>query len=128
MNPLLAREACASFLGLRRQETDFIDYIVLWNIKGQNIKLERKSVMAVRIRLSRFGRKKKPFYRIVVQNSESRRDGKFLEIVGTYNPMTEPLELTIHQDKLQSWLDKGAEPTTTVKSLLAKNKAVPAAE
>lgn len=84
--------------------------------------------MAVRIRLSRFGRKKKPFYRIVVQNSESRRDGKFLEIVGTYNPMTEPLELTIHQDKLQSWLDKGAEPTTTVKSLLAKNKAVPTAE
>lgn len=84
--------------------------------------------MAVRIRLSRFGRKKQPFYRIVVQNSESRRDGKFLEIVGTYNPMTEPQQVTIHHDKLQSWLDKGAEPTTTVKSLLAKNKAVPVAE
>ena len=77
--------------------------------------------MAVRIRLSRFGRKKQPYYRIVVQNSEARRDGKFLEIVGTYNPMTEPNELTIQQDKLQSWLDKGAEPTTTVKSLLARN-------
>lgn len=57
--------------------------------------------MAVRIRLSRFGRKKQPFYRIVVQDSESRRDGKFLEIVGTYNPMVEPIELNIHQDKLQ---------------------------
>lgn len=84
--------------------------------------------MAVRIRLSRFGRKKQPFYRIVVQNSEARRDGKFLEIVGTYNPMTEPNELRIHQEKLQSWLDKGAEPTVTVKSLLAKNAAVAAAE
>jgi len=82
--------------------------------------------MAVRIRLSRFGRKKQPFYRIVVQNSEARRDGKFLEIVGTYNPMTEPQELNIHQEKLQSWLAKGAEPTTTVKSLL--KKAAPAAE
>lgn len=79
--------------------------------------------MAVRIRLSRFGRKKQPYYRIVVQNSESRRDGKFLEIVGTYNPMIEPNELNIHQEKLQSWLDQGAEPTTTVKSLIARNAA-----
>ena len=84
--------------------------------------------MAVRIRLSRFGRKKQPFYRIVVQNSEARRDGKFLEIVGTYNPMTEPNELNIQQEKLQSWLDKGAEPTTTVKSLLARNAARTVAE
>jgi len=84
--------------------------------------------MAVRIRLSRFGRKKQPFYRIVVQNSEARRDGKFLEIVGTYNPMTEPNELNIQQEKLQSWLDKGAEPTTTVKSLMARNAARSAAE
>ena len=84
--------------------------------------------MAVRIRLSRFGRKKQPFYRIVVQNSEARRDGKFLEIVGTYNPMTEPNELNIHQEKLQSWLDKGAEPTTTVKSLMARNAARTVAE
>lgn len=84
--------------------------------------------MAVRIRLSRFGRKKQPFYRIVVQNSEARRDGKFLEIVGTYNPMTEPNELNIHHEKLQSWLDKGAEPTTTVKSLIAKSVAQTVAE
>lgn len=84
--------------------------------------------MAVRIRLSRFGRKKQPFYRIVVQNSEARRDGKFLEIVGTYNPMTEPNELNIQMEKLQSWLDKGAEPTTTVKSLMARNAARSVAE
>lgn len=77
--------------------------------------------MAVRIRLSRFGRKKQPFYRIVVQNSEARRDGKFIEIIGTYNPMVDPAEVRVQQDKLQSWLDKGAQPTTTVKSLLAKN-------
>lgn len=80
--------------------------------------------MAVRIRLSRFGRKKQPFYRIVVQNSESPRDGKFLEIVGTYNPMVEPHEVTIHHDRLQPWLDKGAQPTTTVKNLLLKASAV----
>lgn len=83
--------------------------------------------MAVRIRLSRFGRKKKPFYRIVVQNSEASRDGKFLEIVGTYNPLQDPAVLAIKQDKVQEWIDKGAKPTTTVKSLLARNAAQVAA-
>ena len=83
--------------------------------------------MAVRIRLSRFGRKKQPFYRIVVQNSEAPRDGKFLEIVGTYNPMIEPNAIIVQQDKLQYWLDKGAQPTTTVKSILAR-KTQPTAE
>ena len=84
--------------------------------------------MAVRIRLSRFGRKKQPFYRIVVQDSHSPRDGRFLEIVGTYNPMLEPNEVNIQQDKVQYWLDRGAQPTTTVKSLLAKGSvAAPAA-
>jgi len=83
--------------------------------------------MAVRIRLSRFGRKKKPFYRIVVQNAEAPRDGKFLEIVGTYDPLQDPIALNIKQDKVQAWLDKGAQPTTTVKSLLARNAAATAA-
>ena len=83
--------------------------------------------MAVRIRLSRFGRKKQPFYRIVVQDSQAPRDGRFLEIVGTYNPMIEPNEVDIKHDKVQYWMDKGALPTTTVKSLLAKNPAVEAA-
>jgi len=74
--------------------------------------------MAVRIRLTRLGRKKKPFYRIVVANSECKRDGKFLEVVGTYDPMQKPAAITIHQDKLKNWLDQGAQPTDTVKNIL----------
>lgn len=84
--------------------------------------------MAVRIRLSRLGRIKKPFYRIVVSNSESPRDGKFLEVVGTYDPLKKPAEVKIQQDKLNSWLAKGAKPTDTVKSLLAKIPAAVVAE
>jgi small subunit ribosomal protein S16 len=83
--------------------------------------------MAVKVRLARFGRKKRPFYRIVVANSEAPRDGKFLEIVGTYDPLKDPVEVVIKHDKLQIWLDRGAQPTETVKSLLAKNP-VPATE
>jgi len=79
--------------------------------------------MAVRIRLTRLGKKKKPFYRIIVADSECARDGKFLDIVGTYDPMQEPAEITINDDKLQNWLGKGAVPTTTVKSLIKKNTA-----
>jgi len=82
--------------------------------------------MAVRIRLSRFGRKKQPYYRIVVQDAESPRDGKFLEVVGTYNPLLENDNLEIKHDKVQYWLDQGALPTTTVKSLLKKCPAAPA--
>ncbi|MBU0479853.1 MAG: 30S ribosomal protein S16 [Proteobacteria bacterium] len=85
--------------------------------------------MAVKIRLTRLGRKKKPFYRIVVANSEAPRDGKFLEIVGTYDPLKNPVEVNIKQDKLQFWIDRGATPTETVKSLLCKCAAeAPAAE
>lgn len=79
--------------------------------------------MAVRIRLSRFGRKKKPFYRIVVADSEAKRDGKFLEVVGTYDPMQDPAEVKIKQDRMQAWLDEGAKPSDTVKSLMAKTVA-----
>ena len=79
--------------------------------------------MAVKIRLSRFGKKKRPFYRIVVANSEAKRDGKFLEQVGTYDPMKDPFEVKLNQEKLQSWLDKGALPTTTVKNLIKKAAA-----
>ena len=84
--------------------------------------------MAVRIRLSRQGRKKKPFYRIIAADSEAPRDGKFLEVVGTYDPMKEPAEVVIQRDKLQAWLAKGAQLSTTVKSLLAKNSAPVASE
>lgn len=76
--------------------------------------------MAVRIRLTRLGRKKKPFYRIVVADSECPRDGKFLDIVGTYDPLQDPATITINNDKLQNWLGRGALPTTTVQSLIKK--------
>ena len=76
--------------------------------------------MAVRIRLTRLGRKKKPFYRIVVADSKRQRDGKFLDIVGTYDPMQNPAAITINTVKLQDWIGKGALPSTTVQSLIAK--------
>ncbi len=79
--------------------------------------------MAVRIRLTRLGRKKRPFYRIIVTDSQSPRDGKFLDIVGTYDPLQDPAAVTINNEKLQDWLGKGALPTTTVKSLLKKSAA-----
>lgn len=79
--------------------------------------------MAVRIRLTRLGRKKKPFYRIIVADSESPRDGKFLDIVGTYDPLKDPAEVKVDQEKLAHWIGKGALPTTTVKSILPKAEA-----
>ena len=79
--------------------------------------------MAVRIRLTRLGRKKKPFYRIIVADSQRARDGKFLEIIGTYDPLQDPAAIKIDNTKLQDWLDRGALPTTTVKSLIKKAAA-----
>jgi len=76
--------------------------------------------MAVRIRLTRFGRKKKPFYRIIVADSEAKRDGKFLDIVGTYDPLQDPAAVKIDNTKLEEWLGRGALPTATVKSLIKK--------
>ncbi len=76
--------------------------------------------MSVRIRLARRGAKKKPFYRLVVADSECPRDGRFLEVVGTYDPLQDPAVIKIDNDKLQNWLGKGALPTTTVKSLISK--------
>ena len=76
--------------------------------------------MAVRIRLTRKGRKKQPFYRIVVADSEAPRDGKFLDIVGTYDPMQNPAAIKIDNEKLDSWMKKGAKPTETVESLIKK--------
>ncbi len=82
--------------------------------------------MAVRIRLTRLGRKKKPFYRIIVADSENKRDGKFLDIVGTYDPLQDPAAIRINDEKLKEWLGKGALPTTTVKSLI--KQAAPVSE
>ena len=76
--------------------------------------------MAVKLRLQRFGAHKNPQYRIVAADSRSPRDGKFLEIVGTYNARTNPATVTVEEDKVLAWLEKGAQPTDTVKSLLSK--------
>ena len=82
--------------------------------------------MAVKIRLTRRGAKKKPFYRIVAADTESPRDGRFLEIVGTYDPTLDPAVVVLHDDKLNYWLDQGALPTSTVASLIKKaRKAAP---
>jgi small subunit ribosomal protein S16 len=76
--------------------------------------------MAVKIRLARMGAKSKPFYRIVVANSESPRDGRFLEIVGNYDPQKNPAEVTLKEDRIVDWIAKGAKPTLTVSQLLGK--------
>jgi small subunit ribosomal protein S16 len=76
--------------------------------------------LAVRIRLKRMGAKKRPFYRIVVADSRSPRDGRFIEEIGIYNPTTEPSTLVVNEEKAADWLKKGAKPSETVKSLLKK--------
>jgi small subunit ribosomal protein S16 len=80
--------------------------------------------MSVKIRLARHGAKKRPFYRIVVADNESPRDGRFLEKVGTYNPLQDPAEVTLNTDRIQYWLQQGAIPTDTVRNLLKKEGVV----
>ena len=74
--------------------------------------------MAVKIRLARHGAKKRPFYRIVVADSEKPRDGRFLEIVGTYDPLPDPVKVTLKEERVKYWMDQGAKPSDTVRSLL----------
>lgn len=76
--------------------------------------------MAVRIRLSRHGRKKAPFYRLVVADSRSPRDGQFIELIGTYNPMTDPAAVVINEERALYWLGVGAQPSDTARGLLKK--------
>jgi len=76
--------------------------------------------MAVKLRLKRMGAKKRPYYRIVAADSRSPRDGRFIETVGTYNPITEPAELNINEELALKWLGVGAIPTDTVRALLSK--------
>ena len=76
--------------------------------------------MALRIRLARHGAKKRPFYRIVVTNSEAKRDGRFIEILGTYDPNCNPAAIAVKQELLAQWQSRGAKPTETVASLLKK--------
>ncbi|NMA04994.1 MAG: 30S ribosomal protein S16 [Acholeplasmataceae bacterium] len=77
--------------------------------------------MMVKLRLQRFGSKKRPFYRIVAADVKAPRDGKFLDIIGTYDPLTEPATVKIDKEKALKWLNDGAKPTDTVKSLFKKH-------
>ena len=76
--------------------------------------------MAVKIRLRRVGAKKAPFYRVVVADSRFPRDGRFIEEIGTYNPVVSPAELKVDVDRAQAWIKTGAQPTETVRALLKK--------
>jgi len=75
--------------------------------------------MSVKIRLKRMGAKKRPFYRVVIADSRSPRDGRFIETVGTYNPITQPAEIKLDEEKILSWLSNGAQPSETVRNLLS---------
>ena len=77
--------------------------------------------MAVKIRLKRMGAKKKPFYRVVVADSRAPRDGKFIEEIGIYDPMANPAQVKIEEEKAKKWLANGAQPTDTVRALLKKS-------
>ena len=77
--------------------------------------------MAVKIRLRRMGAKKSPYYRIVVADSRYPRDGRFIEEIGTYNPLTDPATVTVDAEAAKKWLANGAQPTDTVKDLFKKN-------
>ncbi|HZK27642.1 MAG TPA: 30S ribosomal protein S16 [Thermoclostridium sp.] len=79
--------------------------------------------MAVKMRLKRIGAKKKPFYRIIIADARAPRDGKFIDQVGTYNPLTDPSEVKFDEEKAKDWLKKGVQPTNTVKRLL-KNAGI----
>ena len=78
--------------------------------------------MALKLRLTRMGSKKKPFYRVVAVDSQTRRDGRALDYVGYYNPMTNPADIKFDQDKVKMWMERGAQPTDTVRVLLKKNE------
>ena len=80
--------------------------------------------MAVKIRLTRMGAKKAPFYRVVVADGRFPRDGRFIEEIGYYNPMTNPAEIKIDAEKAKKWIANGAQPTDTVKALLKKSGAI----
>ena len=77
--------------------------------------------MAVKIRLKRVGKKKQPYYRVVVADSRSPRDGRFIEQIGTYDPHTDPSTFKVDADNVKDWISKGAQPTETVKKLLKYN-------
>jgi small subunit ribosomal protein S16 len=84
--------------------------------------------MAVRVRLTRVGSKKNPIWRVVVADGRSPRDGRFIETIGHYNPQTEPSTILIDDDRMQHWLDRGAQPSGTVKQLMKARRKSAAAD
>ena len=84
--------------------------------------------MAVKIRLARHGAKKRPFYRIVATDNDSPRDGRFLEKLGTYNPLRDPAEVELNMERVKYWIAQGATPTDTVKTILQREGAYSSAE
>lgn len=76
--------------------------------------------MAVKLRLQRMGKKKQPIYKIVAVNSRTKRDGRFIEAIGSYNPRINPMTITLREDRVFHWLERGAQPTDTVKNLLSR--------
>lgn len=80
--------------------------------------------MAVKIRLKRLGSKKNPFYRVVVADERSPRDGRFIEEIGYYNPLTDPVDIKIDAEKATKWLNNGAQPTETVRTILKKSEII----
>ncbi len=80
----------------------------------------------VKIRLTRMGDKKSPFYRIIVADERSPRDGRFIDTIGTYNPLTNPADIKIDAEKARTWLKNGAQPTDTVKALFVQQEIIPA--
>lgn len=77
--------------------------------------------MAVTLRLARYGQKKRPFYRIVAAEKQARRDGRFIEIVGNYNPLTTPPSVELKEDKIRKWVNQGAKPSASVETLIKKH-------
>ncbi|MDD4003339.1 MAG: 30S ribosomal protein S16 [Clostridia bacterium] len=84
--------------------------------------------MAVKMRLTRLGAKKAPFYRIIVSDSRKARDGEYIDKIGHYNPLSQPVEIKIDEEKAKKWLARGVQPTETVKSLLVRNGVLPKSE
>jgi small subunit ribosomal protein S16 len=84
--------------------------------------------MAVKIRLARHGAKKRPFYRIVAADNDSPRDGRFMEKLGTYNPLQDPVQVVLDADRIKYWIGQGATPTDTVRSILKREGVFSAAE
>jgi small subunit ribosomal protein S16 len=82
----------------------------------------------VKIRLKRMGAKTRPFYRVVIADARSPRDGRFIETVGTYDPRKNPSEVTLKEERIRHWLNNGAQPTDTVRSILKKNGIRPKSE